>query len=218
MDLLLLLGPILIQGGKGGRAGVNGSGGAGGMGGMGGASYTWTTTSHHTTYDGQGRSHTTTQTHWHTNPGGFPGPPGIPGRNGSAVTTKGKDGSDGNYKFIIESKGKEKQVYKEKYDIQMTKFQTKFPDSNEIYEPGYQPHVSQITLHNAGGMPTPIHQDLWVSIVDTDTLKQVDELTIPRKLAAGETRVINLVLHFFIRYPQPHVGFEPYKATGYPQL
>ena len=122
MDLLLLLGPILIQGGKGGRAGVNGSGGAGGMGGMGGASYSWTTTSHHTQTDGQGRSYTTTQTHYHSNPGGMPGPPGIPGRNGSAFTTRGKDAKDGNYKFIIESKGKEKQVYKEKYDIQMTKF------------------------------------------------------------------------------------------------
>ena len=74
------------------------------------------------------------------------------------------------FRFIIESKGKEKQVYSDKFDIQSIDFQTKFPDSNDIYEPGYIPNISQVTLYNAGSMPSPIHRDLWLSIIDSDRL------------------------------------------------
>ena len=54
MDLLLMLGPILVSGGKGGAAGENGHGGRGGPGGSGGNSYSWTTTSyeHYTDHNG----------------------------------------------------------------------------------------------------------------------------------------------------------------------
>ena len=46
MDLLLLLAPILVQGGRGGSRGTNGHGGQGGPGGRGGSSHSWTTHSH----------------------------------------------------------------------------------------------------------------------------------------------------------------------------
>ena len=77
---------------------------------------------------------------------------------------------DGSYRFIIETKGKEKQVYSDKYDVQIADFQTKFPQSNDIYEPGYQPIISQVTLYNAGSMPSPIHSDLFLTIIDDDQL------------------------------------------------
>ncbi len=46
MDLLMMLAPILVDGGLGGKSGRNGAGGHGGSGGSGGSSYSWTTTSH----------------------------------------------------------------------------------------------------------------------------------------------------------------------------
>jgi len=42
MDLLILVGSILVKGGKGGRAGINGTAGNAGKGGQGGKSFTWT--------------------------------------------------------------------------------------------------------------------------------------------------------------------------------
>jgi hypothetical protein len=45
MDLLMMLSPILVDGGLGGKAGRNGGAGCGGPGGRLGSSHSWTTTS-----------------------------------------------------------------------------------------------------------------------------------------------------------------------------
>ncbi len=84
MDLLLLLNPILVNGGKGGKPGSNGYGGDGGKGGIGGSSYTYSTSTKLNIPDSSGASHTTYSTRWHTNPGGLDGPPGVPGNDGNA--------------------------------------------------------------------------------------------------------------------------------------
>lgn len=54
MDLLLMIAPIKIKGGRGGDSGLNGHGGSGGPGGQGGSSYSWTTTSYEHYTDANG--------------------------------------------------------------------------------------------------------------------------------------------------------------------
>jgi hypothetical protein len=49
-------------------------------------------------------------------------------------------------------------------------------------EPGEKGFVISITLFNAGFMPSPIHQDLLVSVIDNDNIKGIGELKIPRAL------------------------------------
>jgi hypothetical protein len=54
MDLLLMLAPIKVHGGKGGAAGRNGVGGAGGPGGRGGRPHTYSTTTYEHYHDANG--------------------------------------------------------------------------------------------------------------------------------------------------------------------
>lgn len=82
-DLLMYLDKYNYEPGKGGNGGYGGHGGTGGPGGRGGMSYSWTTTSRNA--DG------TTHTHYHSNPGGFSGPPGRNGFKGA----NGMNGFDG---------------------------------------------------------------------------------------------------------------------------
>ena len=166
MDLLLMLAPILFQGGHGGEAGYNGTGGRGGPGGMGGSSYSWTTTSHEHYTDSQGHRQSRTHTQYHSNPGGFSGPAGPDGYDGGASVYSGKDGNDGSFEFIVEhAAGPVK--YPQKYDIQMLDFTFMFPDEDEVIEPGEKAFVTSVTLINIGLMPSPIHQDFFVSVLDT---------------------------------------------------
>jgi hypothetical protein len=157
MDLLLFLGKISIAGGQGGSAGKNGKGGDGGRGGRGGSSYSWTTTSSYTTTDSDGNSTTYTDTHYHSNPGGSDGPSGSKGRDGNALVVCGQDGKDGSYEFIVESKIQGPIRYSEKFDIQMLDFHWIFSEDDGVIEPGEQGFVTEVTLYNNGGMPTPIH-------------------------------------------------------------
>ena len=92
MDLLLMLSPILVDGGLGGKAGRNGRAGCGGPGGRGGSSHSWTTTSYSYYTDSNGHRQTRTHTDYHSNPGGVDGPHGPDGYPGNAHTYCGVDG------------------------------------------------------------------------------------------------------------------------------
>merc|ERR1719446_1179732 len=89
----------LIAPGKGGNAGRHGPGGMGGFGGRGGRSYHWTETSSYT--DSQGNTRTTT--HHRSNPGGWRGPPGLPGPTPMTPLAAGQDGTPGT--VIIKREG-----------------------------------------------------------------------------------------------------------------
>lgn len=165
MDLLSMLGPIKVNGGKGGKAGLNGRGGFGGPGGRGGSSYSWTTTTYSHYTDANGHRHTRSHTNYHSNPGGFDGPGGPDGYPGAAQTFKGRHGNDGTFEFIIEHpSGPVK--YLDKFDIKMVDFTVMFPEEDEVIEPGEKGYVTSLTITNSGLMPSPIHQDYFVSVLD----------------------------------------------------
>jgi len=41
-----------------------------------------------------------------------------------------------------------------------------YPEEDEVIEPGERAFVTTVTLTNAGMMPSPIHQDFFISVVD----------------------------------------------------
>jgi hypothetical protein len=45
-------------------------------------------------------------------------------------------------------------------------------------------------------MPSPVHSDLWISIIDDDLLEKIGEIAIPRRIQPGETKIFDLVLPF----------------------
>ena len=49
-------------------------------------------------------------------------------------------------------------------------FTINFPEEDEVVEPGEKGFVTTVTLFNGGKMPSPIHQDLFVSVLDTDNI------------------------------------------------
>jgi len=52
----------------------------------------------------------------------------------------------------------------------MLDFKINFPEEDEVVEPGEKGFITTLTLFNAGMMPSPIHQDLFVSMVDTENI------------------------------------------------
>jgi hypothetical protein len=109
-------------------------------------------------------------TQHHHNPGGFNGPPGPDGYDGNAALYCGRDGNDGAFEFIVEHPIGGPVKYLQKYDIQMQDFTFMFPEEDEVIEPGEKAYVTTVTLTNVGLMPAPIHQDFFVSVVDTEHL------------------------------------------------
>jgi hypothetical protein len=73
--------------------------------------------------------------------------------------------------------------YQDKYDVKLLDFTLNFPEEDEVVEPGEKGFVTTVTLFNAGKMPSPIHQDLFVSVLDTDNIQGIGALQIPRALA-----------------------------------
>lgn len=156
MDLLLMLGPILVEGGCGGSSGRNGRGGSGGPGGPGGSGHSWTTTRTEHYTDANGHRQTRHHTESHYNPGGHTGPRGPDGYGGNANLYCGRDGSNGSFEYIIEHPAGPVK-YLDKYDIKMVDFTTVFPEEDDVIEPGEKGYVTTVTLHNTGMMPSPIH-------------------------------------------------------------
>jgi hypothetical protein len=70
--------------------------------------------------------------------------------------------------------------YLDRYDIKMEDFTFMFPEEDEVIEPGEKGVVVSVTLYNKGLMPTPYHQDLFISLVDTENLEGIGALQIPR--------------------------------------
>jgi hypothetical protein len=169
MDLLSMIGPINVDGGIRGRAGNNGRGGHGGIGGHGGDAFTWFTTRNENYTDEKGTYQTREVKDWHSNPAGFSGSNGPDGFPGNAQVIPGKHGKTGSYEFIIEHPAGPIK-YQSTYDIKLIDFKITFPEEDEVVEPGEKGFICTLTLFNAGKMPSPIHQDFFVSVIDTDTI------------------------------------------------
>ncbi len=85
----MLVGSIVVKGGKGGRAGANGAGGNAGKGGQGGKSLTWTESVTVKTQDSNGGELSHQEFKKFTNTGGVSGPDGEKGQAGTAEVTSG---------------------------------------------------------------------------------------------------------------------------------
>lgn len=145
-------------------------------------SHSWTTTSHEHYTDANGHRQTRTHTHSHFNPGGFSGPDGPPGMSGNASLHCGHAGADGTFEFIVEHPAGPVK-YLQKFDIQMVEFTFMYPEEDEVIEPGERAIVTSVTLANTGLMPSPIHQDFFVSVLDTPHIQGLGALQIPRAIA-----------------------------------
>lgn len=55
-----------------------------------------------------------------------------------------------------------------------------FPEEDQVIEPGEKGVVISVTLYNKGLMPSPYHQDLFISLVDTENLEGIGHMQIPR--------------------------------------
>ena len=52
----------------------------------------------------------------------------------------------------------------------MVDFAVIFPEEDEVIEPGETGYVSSLTITNSGSMPSPIHQDFLVSVLDNSQI------------------------------------------------
>jgi hypothetical protein len=202
---LLMLVEHAIHGGTGGQPGMNGAGGSGGPGGSGGSSYSWTETESYT--DSQGNSQTRT-TH-HSKPGGWSGPAGSPGRAGTARVRRGAEGDPGSFAIEVKST-KGVATYASRYDLCLVSFAHDTADQDCVYEPQETVRVFDIEVENTGGMPTPAHRDIELTLVRRGWVAPVDErLILPRALAPGERCTLDGALHFVIGDWKPQRPDDP---------
>lgn len=202
----------LVRGGVGGSCGFHGHGGMGGFGGAGGAPYSWTTTTYSTV-----NGHTTSQTHYHSNPGGINGPMGISGSSPTNTLTSGQDGENGSLAINIPDMNISASA---RYDLRLENLSilTNGSFSAGSFEFGDTAIVQKITVQNVGPMPTPPRQRTLFRIKPTDPYirpRQEDEAFIPMdcSIASGDCYDVISKLNFTVGYPDfPTIAddFEPF--------
>ena len=193
-DLLMIILDHQQIGGQGGSGGAGGNGGSGGPGGIGGSSYSWTTTEVWSDQYGNNRNE---RTHYHTNPGGYSGPPGRDGRDGR-YGNRGRDGSHANYQISVNIDGT-MQIYKEKYWLKVMGFEL-VPSDDVIYEPGESVFIRGLRVFNCGFMPTPRWQDVLAIITSNDWIKfdREDALKLPKSLKEQQIHQFNSDIRYSI--------------------
>jgi len=204
-DLLMLL-RHEVAGGRGGAAGANGSGGAGGAGGSGGSSYSWTETESYTDSSGNQQSRTT----YHSNSGGSSGRRGASGSAGRAHLRPGQDGGAGAFFIKVHAHGHVR-AYHERYDLRIIGLEHRNENEDGIYEPTEKVHVGRIEVMNVGGMPTPAHSDVHITLVDKGWVApEQKHLTLPASLHPGDSHVFEQeTLSFTIALFTPHGPSDP---------
>lgn len=191
----------LVRGGAGGNPGRHGAPGAGGPGGRGGSACHWTETQ--TYRDSQGK--TATRTISRSNPGGSNGWPGSQGLIPTTPLHPGFPGSAGRFQIIVRHADGAETVHPRRYDLRVAGFElaeAPGPDADGIYEFGEAVHVSQISVANEGGMPTPLHQPVEVCPRPGPlVLPEAGVARIADSVAEGEAAMAHGELIF--RIPQP---------------
>jgi hypothetical protein len=181
---LLMLVRHSVRPGGGGAMGRNGRGGEGGRGGSGGDSYSWTT-SESERYHDDGEWKTRSITHHHSNSGGMDGRSGDSGRDGRAILSAGKDGAPGTFRFLVEQGGR-LVPYEQLYDLELVDYDLDLGDISA--EPSRQIAVRRLTVKNTGGMPTPGHQPVVISLPANRWVEPLEPaLQLPRSLGPGES-------------------------------
>jgi hypothetical protein len=174
-----------IDGGAGGKPGRNGLGGSGGPGGSGGSSYSWTETDSDTDLQG----HRTTRTTHHSNAGGSDGSSGRAGLPGNAELARGWHGKLGTFAICVAAGGR-KEAYASRYDLRLVGFAHRSANEDGIYEPEEKIHISKIEIENVGGMPTPAHREIRVSLREKGWITAgPGHLVLPPSLGPGQRHV-----------------------------
>ena len=203
----------LVQGGAGGRRGAHGAGGAGGSGGSGGSSYSWTTSESYTDINGKRQ----TRTKSHRRSGGFSGRSGRPGSTPTHPLHHGRDAPDGRFEIVVRQADGTDDRYRRRFDLELGRFEVveaDGPDRDGIYEFGEQMVVRNLLLCNVGGMPTPAHQRVQVTLGSSEWIAPIgDELFIDKSLAVGEEIVLPGPLRFEIEQVDITDPADPFVAT-----
>ena len=204
---LLMLLRADTRGGAGGAPGRNGPAGSGGSGGRGGSSYSWTETEHYT--DAQGNSQT--RTTMHSNSGGSRGPSGSSGSAGNAAVHHGNQGKPGSFAITVSGPDGE-HGYPSCFDLKLTGFRHRSDNADGIYEPGERIHVLDLEVENTGGMPTPAHHDIELTLQKLGWVVPEDEkLVLPRSLPPGRRHKFQEAeaLHFHVGEYEPRGPEDP---------
>ncbi|KAL4497823.1 hypothetical protein ABPG72_000578 [Tetrahymena utriculariae] len=181
MDLLMIVEGYSCYGGAGGSGGNGGSGGRGGSGGYGGSSYSWTET------DSEGRTTS------YTNQGGSNGCSGRSGFSGHSGRS-GQSGRDDSFYYIVQGS-----KYYSRYDLNINSVEKVQSDDN-IIEPGEYLQINQMSFVNNGGMSTPTHQRIKLSLVNNQyiTFKESDSVYIAQSINSGQMYNLQSPLKFQI--------------------
>ncbi|KAL4453939.1 hypothetical protein ABPG74_003822 [Tetrahymena malaccensis] len=181
MDQLMIIEGYSCKGGTGGPGGQGGCGGSGGSGGFGGSSIQWTEP------DRQGRN-----THYSNNGGkhGKSGRSGFSGQSGR----NGQSGRDGSFYYIVQGN-----KYYSRYDLNISSVEKVQSDDN-IIEPGEHLQINQMSFANNGGMPTPTHQRIQLSLVSNQyfTFNESDSVFIAQSINSGQVYQLQSPLRFQI--------------------
>jgi hypothetical protein len=195
-----------VHGGKGGERGRNGAGGAPGSGGAGGSSYSWSETEYYT--DSQGNQQSRSVSHYSS--GGSSGPSGNPGAAGGAQLRNGAPGKQGRVTFRVHSAHNKNNEYSSRYDLAVTGFVHQNDNDDGIYEPEERVRISQLTVQNVGGMPTPAHHEIIVRVADHGYVAPTDKvLVVPRGLGPGESHTFDEPLELALRVFHPQAPGAP---------
>ena len=192
-DLLMILDSYYASGGIGGKPGQPGAKGSGGEGGLGGKPYHWT----ETLTDENG----ITRNEHHTKNGGCNGKNGHDGIDGYKGVA-GSDGTRGYFKIIVNF-GNRLEAFSNKYCLHVTNFDVLNSD-DMIFEPGEEVFITNISLSNIGGMPTP-EQEMVGIIKENDgfTFNYEDRIQIPKGIMHGHTVSINCRTKILLEYKYP---------------
>ena len=66
--------------------------------------------------------------------------------------------------------------YSDKYDLQVKEFTIVFYEDDQVIEPGEKAYVSTMNLHNTGPMPSPIHNELVMSVLENEWIYPLGDI------------------------------------------
>ncbi|KAF2074448.1 hypothetical protein CYY_004230 [Polysphondylium violaceum] len=213
MDLMMILKQRIpdINPGTPGEGGVPGNGGNGGHGGCGGSSYTWTTTTTVNTENGS-----QTQTHYHSNPGGFSGRGGSGGAAG-AFGQAGNFGAVGDFTINLTTTEGSLSYYVAPYDLEVSQIQFIDTIGYNVIEPGSD--VKLMVLHKNiapmdVGCPTPSHQAIMAFLANNEWVycDVSSRVEIKRWILGGESVYLPRDILFSIK----DIRQNPYKLPREP--
>jgi len=184
-----------VAGARGGYGGAAGRGGEGGDGGSGGSSYSWSETETYTDSEGK----TQTRTIIRSKSGGSDGPRGSAGRNG-IDGGDGRSSSAGTYKFSVKDEFGRITSYDERFKIHISHYEMVTPDHDNVFEPGEEIELKNLTITNASTMPFPKGTRLLIAAVHDGLILNLSKpLVLTQGLEGNSTHTFSENLRVYPR-------------------